>query len=60
MFVSLDGTDFRIMEPTPFDSKWYRHKFSGPGQETYFGLTEACLVVHGPTSDSPEMHTFLL
>ena len=30
-FVSLDGTDFRIMEPTEFDPKWWSHKFNGPG-----------------------------
>ena len=29
--VSLDGTDFRIMEPTKFDPKWWSHKFNGPG-----------------------------
>ena len=27
----MDGTDFRINEPTPFDRKWYSHKFNGPG-----------------------------
>ena len=31
LFVSLDGTDYRIMEPTPFDKKWYSFKFNGPG-----------------------------
>ena len=30
-FVSLDSTDFRIMEPSPFNPKWYFHKFHGPG-----------------------------
>jgi hypothetical protein len=29
--VSLDGTDFRIQDPYPFDPKWYSHKFHGPG-----------------------------
>jgi DDE superfamily endonuclease len=29
--VTVDGTDFRICEPTPFSSKWYSHKFKGPG-----------------------------
>ena len=24
--VTVDGTDFKINEPTPFDSKWYSHK----------------------------------
>lgn len=31
MHVSLDGTDFRINEPTPFDKKWYSHKFKAAG-----------------------------
>jgi hypothetical protein len=30
-FVTVDGTDCRIQEPTPFDKKWYSHKFKGPG-----------------------------
>lgn len=29
--VSVDGTDFRINEPSPFDPKWFSHKFKGPG-----------------------------
>ena len=29
--MSIDGTDFRINEPRPFDRKWYSHKFHGPG-----------------------------
>ncbi|EFX65878.1 hypothetical protein DAPPUDRAFT_332746 [Daphnia pulex] len=28
--VSLDGTDFRIMEPTEFDPKWWSLKFKDP------------------------------
>jgi hypothetical protein len=28
--VSVDGTDFRIIEPKPFDKGWYSHKFHGP------------------------------
>lgn len=28
---SVDGTDFRIYEPKPFNPKWYSHKFKGPG-----------------------------
>lgn len=27
----MDGTDFRIQEPSPFDQKWFSHKFHGPG-----------------------------
>jgi hypothetical protein len=29
--VTVDGTDFRIQEPTPFSNEWYSHKFKGPG-----------------------------
>ena len=29
--ISVDGTDCRICEPSPFSSKWYSHKFNGPG-----------------------------
>jgi len=29
--VSLEGTDFHICEPKPFDAKWYSQKFKGPG-----------------------------
>jgi hypothetical protein len=29
--VTVDGTDFRIYEQTPFDRKWWSHKFNGPG-----------------------------
>jgi hypothetical protein len=29
--VTVDGTDFRINEPTPFSPMWYSHKYKGPG-----------------------------
>jgi hypothetical protein len=29
--VTVDGTDFRINEPSPFNRKWFSHKFNGPG-----------------------------
>ena len=31
LLVSIDGVDFRIMEPSPFSPKWFSHKFRGPG-----------------------------
>ncbi|KAG9414463.1 hypothetical protein AC1031_013822 [Aphanomyces cochlioides] len=37
-FVSLDGTDFRIREPTPFGPCWYSHKFHGPGLRHEVGI----------------------
>ena len=30
-FVTVDGTDFRIMEPIPLNKDWFSHKFKGPG-----------------------------
>jgi hypothetical protein len=29
--ISVDGTDCPIREPIPFSSRWYSHKFKGPG-----------------------------
>ena len=29
--MTVDGTDFRIQEPSPFSRDWYGHKFHGPG-----------------------------
>lgn len=37
-FVSLDGTDFQIFEPSKFDRKWFSHKFLGPGVRYEVGL----------------------
>lgn len=37
-FVSIDGVDFKILEPKPFDPKWYSHKFRGPGLRYEIGL----------------------
>lgn len=39
MHVSLDGTDFRICEPTPFNQKWFSHKFHGPGIRYELGVS---------------------
>ena len=36
--VTIDGTDFRIYEPAPFDPKWYSHKFHGPGLRYEVGV----------------------
>lgn len=37
--MSLDGTDFRIAEPSPFDPKWYSHKFKAAGLRYEVGLS---------------------
>jgi DDE superfamily endonuclease len=29
--MTVDGTDFRIEQPTPFSTRWFSHKFKGPG-----------------------------
>ena len=33
------GTDFEIYEPSPFDRKWFSHKFHGPGLRYEVGLS---------------------
>ena len=44
--ISVDGTDFRIQEPTPFSKKWFSHKFNGPGlrYEVGIGITTGWIV----------------
>ncbi len=39
MHVSLDGTDFRIQEPQPFNKKWFSHKFKAAGIRYEIGLS---------------------
>lgn len=34
----MDGVDFPIVEPSPFSSKWYSHKFHGPGLRYDIGV----------------------
>jgi hypothetical protein len=49
--VSLDGTDFRIFEPTPFSEKWFSQKFNGPGLRYEIGIciqTGWIVWVNGP------------
>ena len=43
-FISLDGTDFCIQEPSPFDPMWCLHKFEGPGVWYEVGIWVDCLV----------------
>ena len=38
-YISLDGTDFKILEPTEFDPKWWSHKFNGPGLRYEIGIS---------------------
>ena len=37
--VSVDCTDIPIEEPTRFSSKWFSHKFNGPGLRYEIGLS---------------------
>ena len=37
-WISVDGTDFRINEPTPFSSGWYSHKYKAAGVRYEIGI----------------------
>jgi hypothetical protein len=44
---SVDGTDFEIFEPEPDDTKWFSHKFKGPGLRYEIVLSlEGCDILH--------------
>lgn len=38
-FTSIDGVDFKIDEPKPFDRKWFSHKFKHAGLRYEIGLS---------------------
>ena len=49
--VTVDGTDFRINEPSPFSSKWCSQKFNGPAlrYELCIAIKSGYIVAyHGP------------
>ena len=49
--ASVDGTDFRIPQITPWSRAWYSHKFNGPGLRYEVAVcihTGAIVWVHGP------------
>ena len=49
--ATIDGTDFAIQEPSPFDPNWYSHKFHGPGVRYEVGVciqTGWIVWVNGP------------
>ena len=51
IFVSVDGTDYKITEPKPFNPGWYSHKFKGPGLRYEIAIaihTGYIVWVHGP------------
>ena len=37
--MTVDASDFRINEPTPFDPVWYSHKFNGPALRYEMGIS---------------------
>ena len=37
--MTVDASDFRINEPTPFDPVWYSHKFNGPALRYKMGIS---------------------
>ena len=61
--VTVDGTDFKISDPSPFSSGWYSHKFKGPGVRY-----EVALSINGgdiahingpfPCGFNPDIHIF--
>lgn len=62
-FLSLDGTDFRILEPSEFDPKWWSHKFNGPGLRYEIAIcirTGDIVWAHGgvPCSEWPDLRLF--
>jgi hypothetical protein len=49
--ISVDGTDCPIMEPWPFEKKWYSQKFIGPALKYEVGVcikTGYIVWVNGP------------
>lgn len=49
--VTVDGTDYSIYEPIPFSTKWFSHKFNGPGLRYEIGVciqTGDIVWTHGP------------
>jgi len=63
--VSVDGTDCQIQEPSPFNAKWYSHKFKGPGLRYEVGVcisTGHIVWAHGPfpCGTYPDLRVFRL
>jgi hypothetical protein len=49
--LSFDGTDCPILEPWPFNKKWFSHKLNGPGLKYEVGVcnpTGEIVWVKGP------------
>jgi hypothetical protein len=37
--MTIDGTDFKILEPQPFSTEWWSHKYNGPGVRYEIGVS---------------------
>ena len=51
LYITVDGTDFRIQEPSPFSPTWYSKKFNGPAVRYEIGIcieTGWIVWVNGP------------
>ena len=64
-YVSVDGTDFKIQEPTPFSRQWYSHKFKGAGLRYEIAVSfKTCEVVWAtgpyPCGSFPDLRIFRL
>lgn len=49
--VTVDGTDFKIRQPTEFNTMWYSKKFNGPGLRYEVGIciqTGHIVWINGP------------
>ena len=62
VWMSIDGTDFHILEPRPFSPLWYSHKFNGPGRRYKIGFstgTAGIVWAHGPFAcGKSDLHIF--
>ena len=63
--LSVDGTDFQINEPTPFDPVWFSHKFRGAALRYEFAVciqTGWLCWIAGPfpAGDFPDVEIFML
>lgn len=45
--VTVDGTDFLINEPTPFNKKWCSHKFKHAALRYEIGIFLSCRAMAG-------------
>lgn len=59
-FSSIDGVDFKICEPKPFNKKWFSHKFRASGLRYNIALcirTGKIVWIHGgyPCGDWPDL-----